>query len=64
MGSWLCAHVHAFEHFGGIPALTVPDNTKTGVSKAHRYDPDLNPIYYMHPVLRVLSFLRRDNSEQ
>ena len=39
-------HVHAFEHFGGIPALAVPDNTKTGVTKAHRYDPDLNPTYY------------------
>ena len=30
----------------GIPALAVPDNTKTGVTKAHRYDPDLNPTYY------------------
>ena len=34
-----------FEFFGGVPALTVPDNTKTGVTKAHRYDPDLNPTY-------------------
>src|SRR5713101_1362686 len=41
MESWLRAHVHAFEYWGGIPALTVPDNTKTGVTKAHRYDPDL-----------------------
>jgi transposase len=46
MESWLRMHVHAFEYFGGIPALVVPDNTKTGVSKAHRYDPDLNPTYY------------------
>ena len=46
MESWLRAHVHAFEYWGGIPALTVPDNTKTGVTKAHRYDPDLNPTYY------------------
>ena len=46
MESWLRMHVHAFEHFGGIPALAVPDNTKTGVTKAHRYDPDLNPTYY------------------
>jgi transposase len=23
----------------------VPDNTKTGVTKACRYDPDLNPTY-------------------
>jgi transposase len=46
MESWLQAHMHAFEYWGGVPALTVPDNTKTGVSKAHRYDPDLNPTYY------------------
>ena len=46
MESWLRAHVHAFEHFGGTPAIVVPDNTKTGVTKAHRYDPDLNPTYY------------------
>lgn len=46
MESWLRCHVHAFEHAHGIPALVVPDNTKTGVTKAHRYDPDLNPTYY------------------
>jgi transposase len=46
MEAWLTAHVHTFEYFGGIPALAVPDNTKTGVTKAHRYDPDLNPTYY------------------
>jgi transposase len=46
MECWLKAHIHAFEHFHGIPALAVPDNTKTGVTKAHRYDPDLNPTYY------------------
>ena len=46
MEAWLRAHVHAFEYWGGIPTLAVPDNTKTGVTKAHRYDPDLNPTYY------------------
>jgi transposase len=46
MEAWLRGHVHAFEHFHGIPALAVPDNTKTGVTRAHRYDPDLNPTYY------------------
>lgn len=28
-----------------VPKLVVPDNTKTGVTKACRYDPDLNPTY-------------------
>jgi transposase len=46
MDSWLRVHAHAFEYLGGIPALVVPDNAKTGVTKAHRYDPDLNPTYY------------------
>jgi transposase len=46
MEAWLRCHVHAFEYFHGIPALAVPDNTKTGVTRAHRYDPDLNPTYY------------------
>src|SRR5215469_3758284 len=46
MQAWLRAHVHAFEYWGGIPTLAVPDNTKTAVSQAHRYDPDLNPTYY------------------
>jgi len=46
MESWLRAHVHAFEYFAGIPAMVVPDNTKTAVTKAHRYDPDLNPTYF------------------
>jgi transposase len=46
MEAWLRCHVHAFEYFHGIPALAVPDNTKTGVTRAHPYDPDLNPTYY------------------
>ena len=31
--------------FGGVPRLLVPDNPRTGVSRACRYDPDLNPTY-------------------
>lgn len=45
MESWLCDSVHAFEHFHGIPALAVPDNTKMVVTRAYRYDLDLNPTY-------------------
>ncbi|MBS1877814.1 MAG: hypothetical protein JSU00_31705 [Acidobacteria bacterium] len=30
---------------GGAPKIVTPDNTKTGVTKACRYDPDLNPTY-------------------
>jgi transposase len=45
MDNWLGAHMRAFEFFGGVPKLIVPDNAKTGVNKACRYDPDLNPTY-------------------
>ena len=42
---WLQSHVRAFEFFGGTPVLLIPDNLKSGVSKACRYDPELNPSY-------------------
>jgi transposase len=43
--AWIQAHFHALEFFGGVPTLAVPDNTKTAVTRACRYDPDLNPTY-------------------
>lgn len=43
--SWIGAHVRAFEFFGGVTKLVVPDNARTGVTKACRYEPDLNPTY-------------------
>ncbi len=43
--SWLTAHQKMYSAFGGVPRVTVPDNLKTGVKKAHLYDPDLNPAY-------------------
>lgn len=42
---WIGSHIRAFEYFSGLPTLVVPDNAKTGVSKACRYEPDLNPTY-------------------
>jgi transposase len=45
LSNWIGAHVRAFEFYQGAPALIVPDNTKTGVTRACRYDPDLNPAY-------------------
>ncbi len=43
--AWIQAHIHALEFYGGVPTLAVPDNTKTAVTRACRYDPDLNPTY-------------------
>lgn len=45
MGSWIGGHVRAFEFFGGVPEILVPDNTKTGVTSPCRYEPDINPTY-------------------
>jgi transposase len=45
VADWLGAHVHALEYFGGVPRAIVPDNLKSGVSRACRYEPDLNPSY-------------------
>src|SRR2546427_2438362 len=45
LSAWISAHMHAFEYFSGVPRLLVPDNLRTGVSRACRYDPDLNPTY-------------------
>ena len=42
---WLASHVRMFEYFGGSTAMVVPDNLKSGVSRACRYDPDVNPSY-------------------
>lgn len=42
---WIGAHVRTFEYLGGVSEIVVPDNLKSGVSKACRYEPDLNPGY-------------------
>lgn len=43
--TWLAAHVNAFDFFGGVPELVVPDNLLSGVTKANRYEPTLNQSY-------------------
>ncbi len=42
---WLGSHARCFDFIGGVPRLIVPDNLKSGVTKACRYDPDVNPSY-------------------
>lgn len=42
---WLRCHVKMFEYFGGVPQALVPDNLRAAVSKACRYDPQINPLY-------------------
>lgn len=42
---FLRSHVRMFEYFGGVPQVASPDNLKSAVTKAHRYDPVVNPAY-------------------
>ena len=44
--NWIGSHVRSFEYFGGVAKATVPDNLKAGVSRASRYEPDINPTYH------------------
>lgn len=45
LASFLTAHVHMLEFFGGSPKVIVPDNLKDAVHLASFYEPDLNPSY-------------------
>ncbi len=45
IGSWIHAHIKAFDFFGGASQILVPDNLKSGVIKACIYEQDLNAVY-------------------
>lgn len=45
LSDWIGSHVRALEFLGGSPSIIVPDNLRSGVSRACRYDPDVNPTY-------------------
>ena len=45
LSDWLGSHVRALQFIGGAPAAMVPDNLKSGVTRAHRYEPEINPSY-------------------
>jgi transposase len=42
---WINSHVRALNFFKGVPECLVPDNLKSGVTKADQFDPLLNPTY-------------------
>lgn len=43
--NWIGSHARAFDYFGCSPRLLVPDNLKSGVNKACKYEPEINPTY-------------------
>jgi transposase len=61
--SWISCHTHAFSFFGGVTRITVPDNLGSGVTKACRYEPDLNPTYQDYVVYPLMLRKRQKCSE-
>jgi len=45
LASWVSAHVRMLDYFQGSAAVWVPDNLKSGVTSAHRYEPEINRTY-------------------
>jgi transposase len=43
--AWIAGHGHAFSYFGGVTRAIVPDNPKTAVILASRYEPKLHSTY-------------------
>ncbi len=66
---WVTAHVHAFEALGGCPAIVVCDNLRSGVTRPHRYEPDVNATYqdmaahYGVAVIPARSYKPRDKAK-
>ncbi|MCJ7751436.1 MAG: IS21 family transposase, partial [Armatimonadetes bacterium] len=45
LADWIGSHRRCLEFLGGVPALIIPDNIKSGVTSPCFYDPDLNRSY-------------------
>ena len=45
LADWINSHIRTFEFLGGVPEILVPDNLKSGVTKACRYEPSVNRSY-------------------
>ena len=66
---WVSANVHALEFFGGAPAICVPDNLRSAVTRANRYEPDLNATFlefaehYSMAVIPARPYKARDKAK-
>jgi transposase len=45
LAAWIVGHCHAYAFFEGVAKVTVPDNPKTAVVRACRYEPVLHRSY-------------------
>ena len=46
LAAWVGAHVRMLDSFQGSPTVWVPDNLKSGVTTADRYEPEINRTYF------------------
>ena len=66
---WIASHQRAFQFFGGVVELLVPDNLLSGVTKACRYDPQPNATYqelarhYSTAILPARPYKPKDKSK-
>lgn len=45
LANWIDVNVSALDYYGCCPKAIVPDNLKSAVTKACRYEPEINPAY-------------------
>lgn len=66
---WVTAHTHAFEFMGGCHEIVVCDNLRSGVTRPHRYEPDVNATFqemaahYHVAVIPTRSYKPRDKAK-
>ena len=66
---WIGSHIRAFEFFGGVSQLLIPDNLRSAVTKADRYHPKINTTYaemaahYATAVLPARSYKPKDKAK-
>lgn len=58
----------ALRYFGGVPRALVPDNLKSAVTKASKYEPELNPLfddfseYYRTTIIPARAYRPKDKA--
>ena len=66
---WVTAHTHAFAFMGGCHEIVVCDNLRSGVTRPHRYEPDVNATYqemaahYNIAIIPTRSYKPRDKAK-
>ena len=66
MPDWIASHIRCFEFMDGVPAQLVPDNLKSAINRACRYEPEANSTYadlaahYLTAILPARPYKPRD----